>query len=340
MSSHEVKKPAGLVFFEAQEKPRQYVIFNETLVMGRCDMEVFTTSSLQLTYPFIDPEQCRIYKDNDVWKYRNLSADVFTFVGGRNLKKDEETVLSDGDIIRLSNDRMLTAIFFEEFVSGRDWKIINMDDGRHSVVITDRKDGSDGAISLQYENGTWKLQEINEGQVLLNGAEVRDAVRIRIDDCIEIGDTKFYFEGSGLVYGYPTQGSGLSINIDERAAHQAMRKVTLLKDINLSIEPGNMVLILGGSGAGKSTFVNAVNGYEKAKATIKEGDLDYYRDYGQVKHRIGFVPQDNLMREDDTVGDTVSNAAEMRLPKNMPSEEEETFDLYGIRVFAHPVYSG
>ena len=323
MSSHEVKKPAGLVFFEAQEKPRQYVIFNETLVMGRCDMEVFTTSSLQLTYPFIDPEQCRIYKDKDVWKYRNLSADVFTFVGGRNLKKDEETVLSDGDIIRLSNDRMLTAIFFEEFVSGRDWKIINMDDGRHSVVITDRKDGSDGAISLQYENGTWKLQEINEGQVLLNGVEVRDAVKIRIDDCIEIGDTKFYFEGSGLVYGYPTQGSGLSINIDERAAHQAMRKVTLLKDINLSIEPGNMVLILGGSGAGKSTFVNAVTGYEKAKATIKEGDLDYYRDYGQVKHRIGFVPQDNLMREDDTVGDTVSNAAEMRLPKNMPPEEKQ-----------------
>ncbi len=323
MSSHEVKKPAGLVFFEAQEKPRQYVIFNETLVMGRCDMEVFTTSSLQLTYPFIDPEQCRIYKDKDVWKYKNLSADVFTFVGGRNLKKDEETVLSDGDIIRLSNDRMLTAIFFEEFVSGRDWKIINMDDGRHSVVITDRKDGSDGAISLQYENGTWKLQEINEGQVLLNGVEVRDAVRIRIDDCIEIGDTKFYFEGSGLVYGYPTEGSGLSINIDERAAHQAMRKVTLLKDINLSIEPGNMVLILGGSGAGKSTFVNAVTGYEKAKATIKEGDLDYYRDYGQVKHRIGFVPQDNLMREDDTVGDTVSNAAEMRLPKNMPPEEKQ-----------------
>ena len=338
MSSHEVKKPAGLVFFEAQEKPRQYVIFNETLVMGRCDMEVFTTSSLQLTYPFIDPEQCRIYKDKDVWKYRNLSADVFTSVGGRNLKKDEETILSDGDIIRLSNDRMLTAIFFEEFVSGRDWKIINMDDGRHSVVITDRKDGSDGAISLQYENGTWKLQEINEGQVLLNGAEVRDAVRIRIDDCIEIGDTKFYFEGSGLVYGYPTQGSGLSINIDERAAHQAMRKVTLLKDINLSIEPGNMVLILGGSGAGKSTFVNAVTGYEKAKATIKEGDLDYYRDYGQVKHRIGFVPQDNLMREDDTVGDTVSNAAEMRLPKNMPPEEKQkrvtavlsTFGLAGI----------
>ena len=101
MSSHEVKKPAGLVFFEAQEKPRQYVIFNETLVMGRCDMEVFTTSSLQLTYPFIDPEQCRIYKDNDVWKYKNLSSDVFTFVGGRHLKKDEETILSDGDIIRL-----------------------------------------------------------------------------------------------------------------------------------------------------------------------------------------------------------------------------------------------
>ena len=51
----------------------------------------------------------------------------------------------------------------------------------------------------------------------------------------------------------------------------------LLKDINLSVDPGNMVMILGGSGAGKSTFVNAVTGYEKAKATITEGGVDYYQ---------------------------------------------------------------
>ena len=330
--------PAGLIFFEGQEKPRQYVIFEKALIKGQCDMEVFTTTSLQLTYPFLDKEQCEIYIDGDQWMFRNLSDEGFTFVAGRNLNKGDETPLTDGTVIRLSNDRMLTAVFFTEYVSGRDWKIINMDDGRHTVRIADRMSKGDGAaVSLDYDNGHWTLNELSTRNVKLNGRDIDQSDRIRIDDIIEIGDTKFVFEGSGLVYGYPTEGSGLSINIDERSAHKALRKVTLLKDINLEIEPGNMVLILGGSGAGKSTFVNAVTGYEKAKATIREGDLDYYKDYGQVKHRIGFVPQDNLMREDDTVGDTVKNAAEMRLPKSMSDEEKakrvaavlETFGLSG-----------
>ncbi len=335
--SEKTNKPAGLVFFEAQEKPRQYVIFNTARIKGQCDMEVFTTSTLQLTYPFIDKDQCDLFKENGVWKYRNLSADVFTFVGGKYLKQGEETKLEDGMVIRLSNDRMLTAIFFEEFVSGRDWQIINMDDGRHTVEIAEEQDGQQAAISLHYEDGIWTMVEMKAKDVLHNGLEVMNKVKIRIDDCIQIGDTKFFFEGSGLVYGYPTQGSGLDIHIDERSAHSAIKKVTLLKDINLEIEPGNMVLILGGSGAGKSTFVNAVTGYEKAKATIREGNIDYYRDYNKVKNRIGFVPQDNLMRESDTVGDTVKNAAEMRLPNDMPEEEKnrrvravlETFGLSG-----------
>ena len=52
--------PAGLVFFEAQEKPRQYVIFDKALIRGRQEMDVFTPSGLQLTYPFLDEEQCEI----------------------------------------------------------------------------------------------------------------------------------------------------------------------------------------------------------------------------------------------------------------------------------------
>lgn len=332
------RRPAGLVFFEGQEKPRQYVIFNEARIRGQCGMEVFTTSSLQLEYPFIDKEQCDIYFDGGKWIYKNLSKDVYTFVGGKHLSAGEETELKDCTVIRLSNDRMLTAIFFTEFASCTDWQIINMDDGRHDVRITDMEgDDEKVAVSLQYQDSRWSISEIDTENVLLNGSEITETVPVQFDDCIQIGETKFIFEGSGLVYGYSTQTSGLSIRIDERSVHKALKKVTLLKDINLSIEPGNMVLILGGSGAGKSTFVNAVTGYEKAKASIKEGGYDYYRQYDQVKYRIGFVPQENLMREEDTVGSTVANAAEMRLPNSMPEAEKakrvsavlETFGLSG-----------
>ena len=123
--------PAGLVFFESQEKPRQYVIFERALIKGNCDSEVFTTTSLQLTYPFLDKTQGEITFRDGKWYFKNLSSDVFTFVGGKSLGNGAEAELKDGMVIRLANGRMLTAIFFEEFVSGRDWNIINMDNGRH-----------------------------------------------------------------------------------------------------------------------------------------------------------------------------------------------------------------
>ncbi len=332
------EKPAGLIFFEAQEKPRQYVIFDQAVIRGQQEMDVFTTSSLQLTYPFLDAEQCEIRYENGQWIYRNLSENVFTFVGGIMLPSGEERVLKDNMVIRLSNDRMLTAVFLETFASSTDWQMINMDDGRHTVVIENKAwNDHTPALTLAYENSAWHLQEIGVENLLLNGKTVNESAALQFDDCLQIGNARFIFEGSGLLYSTQTSQGGLSIAIDERTVKNAMKKVTLLKDIRLEVEPGNMVMILGGSGAGKSTFVNAVTGYEKAKATIIEGGVDYYRQYEQVKHRIGFVPQENLMREEDTVLMTISNAADLRLPATMPAEEKkrrirmalETFGLTG-----------
>ena len=331
-------RPAGLVFFEAGEKPRQYVIFDRALIKGQQEMDVFTTSGMLLSYPFLDLEQCEIRFEQGRWLYKNLSDAVFTFVGGKLLPAGQETELRDNTVIRLSNDRMLTFVFLKEFASSVDWQFIDMDDGRHTVTIEnasweDEKD----AFTLEYEDSRWFLKESNVASLLLNGDPVSDSTPLQFDDCLQIGSTRFVFEGSGLLYGAHSRQGSLNIAIDERTVSQSLKKVTLLKDINLSVEPGDMVLILGGSGAGKSTFVNAVTGYEKAKAVITEGGVDYYRQYDQVKHRIGFVPQENLMREEDTVLMTVTNAADLRLPKNMSDEEKkrrirmvlETFGLTG-----------
>ena len=333
------EKPAGLIFFEAQEKPRQYVIFDRVLVRGRQEMDVFTTSTLQLAYPFLDSEQCEIRFEDGRWIYRNLSKNTFTFAGGRLLPCGEECELQDNMVIRLSNDRMLTAVFLKEFVSSADWQMINMDDGRHTVVIEKAEKAQNAAaLTLEYEDSRWFLKEIGVPDLTLNGRPVSETTALKFDDCLQTGSARFLFEGSGLLYGLLHLQGGLNIAIDERTVSTAAKKITLLKDINLSVEPGNMVMILGGSGAGKSTFVNAVTGYEKAKATITEGGVDYYTQYDQVKHRIGFVPQENLMREEDTVFMTVANAADLRLPSAMTAEEKkrrirtalETFGLSGL----------
>jgi len=118
-------------------------------------------------------------------------------------------------------------------------------------------------------------------------------------------------------------GSVLSIRIDERSVWQRLKKVTLLRNINMTIACGEMVMILGGSGAGKTTFMNAVMGYEKADGEIFHGDKDIYNDYEEMKYEIGYVPQQDLLRGSDTVFDTLNNAAEMKMPRTTTSGQKE-----------------
>lgn len=141
--------------------------------------------------------------------------------------------------------------------------------------------------------------------------------------------------GTGAPHRKERPDSGLSIDLRERSVRDFTRRRRLLKDISLDIPNGSLVLLLGGSGSGKTTFVNAVIGYEKADAEIVLNGSDVYRDYDRMKYRIGFVPQQNLIRGSDTVIRTVSDAAELRLPAKMSGRDRrkrvaEVMDLLGL----------
>lgn len=115
---------------------------------------------------------------------------------------------------------------------------------------------------------------------------------------------------------------GLTVHVRARTVRELGGKVRyLLKDINLTIPGGSLVLLLGGSGAGKTTLVNAINGYEKADADIRLRGVDVYAHYDEMKHKIGFVPQQDLLRMNDTVIRTLDDAALMRLPAGTGTDE-------------------
>jgi len=117
--------------------------------------------------------------------------------------------------------------------------------------------------------------------------------------------------------------NGLTVNLTDRTTTNMGRKVFLLKDIHLSIPTGHMVLLLGGSGAGKTTFLNAVTGYEKANAEIILSERNFYNNYESMKYDLGFVPQQDLMRLNDTVNMTLYDAATLRLPASVTRNEKK-----------------
>ena len=130
-------------------------------------------------------------------------------------------------------------------------------------------------------------------------------------------------------------GKGLSINITKRTAMSFLKRIVLLRDIHLNIPTGHMVLLLGGSGSGKTTFLNALTGYEKAKAVIRLGEKNVYKNYKHMKYDIGFVPQQDLVRGSDTVYRTLADAAAIRLPAGIKGDKRrerinEVLDTFGL----------
>ncbi len=128
---------------------------------------------------------------------------------------------------------------------------------------------------------------------------------------------------------------GLTVNLEERTTMELFRKKYLLRDIHMYIQPGHMVLLLGGSGAGKTTYLNAVNGYEKAKAEVVMNGRNMYKDYKDMQYDIGFVPQQDLMRGSDTVFRTLTDAAVLRLPSSFTKAEREArvnevLEIFGL----------
>ena len=128
---------------------------------------------------------------------------------------------------------------------------------------------------------------------------------------------------------------GLTVNLKERSVREFFKKKILLRDIHMAIPQGHMVLLLGGSGAGKTTYVNAINGYEKAKAEVMLNGNNMYTHYKRMQYEVGFVPQQEMMRGKDTVLNTLLDAAKLRLPKEVSPDQrrrrvDEVMEIFGL----------
>jgi ABC-type multidrug transport system ATPase subunit len=94
---------------------------------------------------------------------------------------------------------------------------------------------------------------------------------------------KIVFEGHNIEYLFKNSENGV-------------------QKMNFRIESGNLVGLMGGSGVGKTTMLNLLNGKLKpATGNLYINGVDIHSDSDELKGLIGFVPQDDLLIEELTV---------------------------------------
>lgn len=93
----------------------------------------------------------------------------------------------------------------------------------------------------------------------------------------------------------------ITFKVDQLHFHFKGGKVGL-HEINFTEQSGKMIGVMGGSGAGKSTFLNVLNGnYMPTSGAITINGVDLHHEKSKLEGVIGFVSQDDLLIEELSV---------------------------------------
>jgi ABC-type multidrug transport system ATPase subunit len=113
---------------------------------------------------------------------------------------------------------------------------------------------------------------------------------------------------------------GVRVDVDDvsrRVRRRGGDATRLLDAVSFSISPGELVAIVGPSGAGKTSLLEVMAGIASpASGAVHFDGADLHTHRSAFRGQLGYVPQDDIIHADLTVGRTVRYAARLRLPSS------------------------
>ena len=145
----------------------------------------------------------------------------------------------------------------------------------------------------------------------LNGRPVKSSV-IRRGAEIGIGPYRLTFDGAA----FAPQNQRGTLRLEATGVSARVDGKTILNDISLVVEPGELVAIIGASGSGKTTLLKALAGVKRPAQGVVTLNGE------PVTARltdVGYVPQDEIVHPLLTAGEALEYAARLRLPDDTES---------------------
>ncbi|MBW5485499.1 ABC transporter ATP-binding protein/permease [Streptomyces bambusae] len=178
---------------------------------------------------------------------------------------------------------------------------------RHAELVA-LADGGYEIVDVGSHNGTY-----------LNGTRVTRS-RIREGDIVGIGHSALCLVGDQLQE-YVDTGE-VSLDVQNLSVTVDNGRKTLLEGVSFPVGAKCLLGVVGPSGAGKSTLLGALTGLRPADhGTVLYDGRDLYRDYAELRSRIGLVPQDDILHVQLTVRRALAYSAELRFPQDTAAAE-------------------
>lgn len=174
---------------------------------------------------------------------------------------------------------------------------------QHAKLII--KDGHVEVVDLNSANGSY-----------INGIPIQKS-KLLNSDILRVGSVHLtIFSGNIL----QDANANTKVQVDASKISRTLPNGTcILDEVSLSIYPGEMVALMGPSGAGKTSLLEVLTG--KVKPT--EGHVllngeNLQQHFPRLSASIGYVPQEDVVHGDLTVFEELMYAACLRLPPDVP----------------------
>lgn len=115
---------------------------------------------------------------------------------------------------------------------------------------------------------------------------------------------------------------GLTLDFRDLSFHPKGTTNPVISEISGTIRAGSLAAIMGGSGAGKSTFFNALLGRQSHGGVVAVNGVP--TKMGRLRRVMGYVPQDDIVLPELTVRENILHSARIRLPRTFSNNAIET----------------
>ncbi len=297
------------------------------------------TNAVVVRDALVLPEQILFDNRNGVWYVMDLTpfdAKSEVLLNGKRLKKP---VKCEGElVIRKKNDKKAEAVVRVSVVkkiARRRGSSKTLDLTRKTVTVIGRAETCDlvvrsPQVSAQhcriiFDGETCYVEDLHS----INGTYVnnRKIKRAKLSDYdrISISSAAYTYFDKKLLYSTSAGGIGIDVvNISREVQDRNAKgkRVRLVSDVSFSVKAGDFVAIVGGSGAGKSTILDCINGLRPAtRGRIFYDTNDYYDNINSYKGVIGYVPQRDVMHDDLSVEEGLYYTALIRMRTDLKREE-------------------
>jgi len=187
------------------------------------------------------------------------------------------------------------------------------------VVIRDLRVSRRHAELRYLGGGRFRLTDTGSSNgTFVNGQRITTTV-VTEADVIGIGAATFRLAGNELreydaAEGVLLSARGLTVTLPSGKV--------LLDHVSFPLPERCLLGVIGPSGAGKSTLLGALTGMRPATSgSVLYDGRDLYANYAELRHRIGLVPQENILHTQLSARRGLSYAAELRFPQDTTAAE-------------------